>query len=966
MFTKRFIIFFVCLGILASSWSQNIFPTHQQSPIWHIVQWDMTNQDSTYQSIRVNGSIMACGEEWSIAVQYDAQSVVVDTIAYYRVEEDQVYFKSTINCGEEEKLLYDFSLESGEANYFAFYPYQSVVDTAFFEVLFSSDAVFEGDIRAQKLMKFTYDLDGIVQSNNTFWIEGIGDRRHPFHASLCLLEDECMVSLVSCLEVNGDLIYQAPNWNICSPEVPLSRIYVDQNRVGSAQDGASWDSAIRDLQDALAIADPGDSVWVAAGTYFPTKTADRSISFVLEDNIQLFGGFNGSEISLLHRDIYAHPTILSGNIGMLEDSTDNSYHVVECIDCSHHTKMNGLVIEKGQGVDGAIQSSNINNYGGGILLVGNQTSPKLENCIIRKNTAYIGAGLHVEIENNTGNLPSIVNCKFQNNNGIFRAGAIDLFALENPNAQLMLHRDTFLHNISFSDGGGLNLNDLKVFKADSCLFIGNEANTGGAIYFISNLKSVHVDVTNCLFEGNKAINCAGFFFVPNSSSSSIELDSSLFNFNENYFMSNKSGNGNASAIGIAHRNSYNKVKIEKTYFLNNGPHDAIVGRFFSECTADYLISQCTFFNNASNGLGGGGIRLSGDFLSFGTKNVKTDIINSVFAKNGGAISLSTGVDGQFTTLINNCTFFNNGAVTIGKNWGEVFDSTLFNNVQVTNSIFWEEETFIGLGSIFYNGNPYDINVYDYSIDHSYISSNDCETTFGGYLACGDELIFEGYPDFLDTLNNNFQLSSCSPLINQGNNSVIDSLLLNFDLQGTVRILNDTVDIGAYEIEQFHLDIVSEIINASSEMPEEGSIFIEEVIGGTAPYQYEWSNGEEGNSINDLSAGDYQVTITDQTGCSQVFSFIVDFVTTMHESSIEPTFHVFPTIADDQINIELKIHGDYNLSIIDVRGNVIVSKEIWNNNPSEIFEIDISHLKSGFYAVQVLIEDKLYTSKMIKR
>jgi hypothetical protein len=190
--------------------------------------------------------------------------------------------------------------------------------------------------------------------------------------------------------------------------------------------------------------------------------------------------------------------------------------------------------------------------------------------------------------------------------------------------------------------------------------------------------------------------------------------------------------------------------------------------------------------------------------------------------------------------------------------------------------------------------------------------------------------------------------------------------LNFDLQGTVRILNDTVDIGAYEIEQFHLDIVSEIINASSEMPEEGSIFIEEVIGDTAPYQYEWSNGEEGNSINDLSAGDYQVTITDQTGCSQVFSFIVDFVTTMHESSIEPTFHVFPTIADDQINIELKIHGDYNLSIIDVRGNVIVSKEIWNNNPSEIFEIDISHLKSGFYAVQVLIEDKLYTSKMIKR
>lgn len=58
------------------------------------------------------------------------------------------------------------------------------------------------------------------------------------------------------------------------------------------------------------------------------------------------------------------------------------------------------------------------------------------------------------------------------------------------------------------------------------------------------------------------------------------------------------------------------------------------------------------------------------------------------------------------------------------------------------------------------------------------------------------------------------------------------------------------------------------------------------VGGVNPYIYEWSNGEQGAVINDLSAGDYSVTITDAYGCSisasntlnepTLFSFLVDF------------------------------------------------------------------------------------------
>ncbi|MBK7869176.1 MAG: T9SS type A sorting domain-containing protein [Saprospiraceae bacterium] len=40
-----------------------------------------------------------------------------------------------------------------------------------------------------------------------------------------------------------------------------------------------------------------------------------------------------------------------------------------------------------------------------------------------------------------------------------------------------------------------------------------------------------------------------------------------------------------------------------------------------------------------------------------------------------------------------------------------------------------------------------------------------------------------------------------------------------------------------------------------------------VAGGTPPYSYQWSNSQTGSSINDVSGGNYSVTVTDAKGCS---------------------------------------------------------------------------------------------------
>ena len=47
---------------------------------------------------------------------------------------------------------------------------------------------------------------------------------------------------------------------------------------------------------------------------------------------------------------------------------------------------------------------------------------------------------------------------------------------------------------------------------------------------------------------------------------------------------------------------------------------------------------------------------------------------------------------------------------------------------------------------------------------------------------------------------------------------------------------------------------------------DGNVSIVEVINGTPPFTYEWSNGGSEESINDVCAGTYSVTITDNNNC----------------------------------------------------------------------------------------------------
>ncbi len=103
-------------------------------------------------------------------------------------------------------------------------------------------------------------------------------------------------------------------------------------------DGSSWANAWTDLTNALASAQPNSFVLVAEGTYFPSGASggapNRDDSFRLNNGIRLRGGYlglaggPGAFVTPGMRDGDIAATILSGDIGVPGDSSDNCRTVV--------------------------------------------------------------------------------------------------------------------------------------------------------------------------------------------------------------------------------------------------------------------------------------------------------------------------------------------------------------------------------------------------------------------------------------------------------------------------------------------------------------------------------------------------------------------------------------------------------------------------------------------------------------
>ena len=186
-------------------------------------------------------------------------------------------------------------------------------------------------------------------------------------------------------------------YELVCPAGPV--VYVDQSASGSG-DGTSWSDAFTELRDALMIAlcSTVTEIWVAEGIYTPTADTDRTATFRLQDSLAIYGGFDGTETTLGERDWAVNVTTLSGDLGVVDDDSDNSYHVVTASGTNSSAVLDGFVIIKGRANGGGED-----DLGGGIYNSGG--SPTVRNVWIYGHGSVAGGSAMY----NTGANPIIQN-----------------------------------------------------------------------------------------------------------------------------------------------------------------------------------------------------------------------------------------------------------------------------------------------------------------------------------------------------------------------------------------------------------------------------------------------------------------------------------------------------------------------------------------------------------------------------
>jgi len=282
---------------------------------------------------------------------------------------------------------------------------------------------------------------------------------------------------------------------------------------------------------------------------------------LLAENVNLYGGFPDSgNPGLGDRNWETNPTILSGDLGVLGDTSDNSHTVLRISSLQNDSEntIDGFTITQGVadydggGVKISGSSSRLNtinikdcifldNYADseGAAIDVNSVTLFVSNCVFEDNySGYEGAGistsdteLHVTdcvFDSNyadyegaaishfsghfqeSGSILQCINTIFRGNQSGYEGAVVD------ARGDITLFNCLFDGNSAERSGGVLDLFQWGVVTATNCTFVNNVAGTNGSILTISSnidTNEVSAYFRNCIFfenEGNGMIDKGNF------------------------------------------------------------------------------------------------------------------------------------------------------------------------------------------------------------------------------------------------------------------------------------------------------------------------------------------------------------------------------------------------------------------------------------------------------------------------
>ncbi|TGD58411.1 LamG-like jellyroll fold domain-containing protein [Flavobacterium humi] len=397
----------------------------------------------------------------------------------------------------------------------------------------------------------------------------------------------------------------------------LGRIYVNSAASGN-NNGISWAHAYTTLENALAVAQDNEEIWIAGGLYKP-HASDRTIAFTVSDlNLKLYGGFAGNETQLSQRIFGTHETILSGDLLGNDDNilshvnttrNDNSYTVI-------NIQGNNLLLDRltitGGHANGAAAPF---KTGAGITKSSTVTKMTLNNCKLIKNTAEYGGAL-LAVFNNTSSELIISNCEFSENLAL-GGGAIYSYTNNNASATYTVSNSLFKKNQVKDNAAALGY-------------------SGSSLWLraYGTSSTIATNISNCTFADN--------------------LDTGTFSGINNF---------NRATLVIGKRNSVSAnhtATISNCILWNNKAAGGTVARPISGLIDD-IVNPITITNSIDE-TNFTGVTLSGTSLNTsGSNPLFTNAASGDYTLNPGSPAIDTGNNANAigtTDLLNNQRVFN--------------------------------------------------------------------------------------------------------------------------------------------------------------------------------------------------------------------------------------------------------------------------------------------------------------------
>ncbi|MCP4520801.1 MAG: T9SS type A sorting domain-containing protein [Cytophagales bacterium] len=322
---------------------------------------------------------------------------------------------------------------------------------------------------------------------------------------------------------------------------PSTRIYVDAEKSGN---GGSWDKAYSQISQAISVAETGDTILVANGTYDAVN---------INKDIKLWGGYDGSEMDLMQRNPKMNEAIIDGN--------DNAIHVVNVT--SPNVVIDGFTITGGNQPYSAIPEERNGNGlyyertdGGGSLVI--------RNCDIKDNTGFTeGGGFEVRVKGDGVYDLTVENTKIRNNSSRYAPSWI---AVAHDNSELNIK---FANNLVADNFTVDHPNNWTGFKG-----------SGGGLISASDNSNVTTNIVNCTFAGNTyngsrsdagtTALIAASRKTGGTANFNLNIYNSIFYGNESTMPLDFWANGsNEEVNNLIMRNNITEVTIANDYALSN-------------------------------------------------------------------------------------------------------------------------------------------------------------------------------------------------------------------------------------------------------------------------------------------------------------------------------------------------------------------------------------------------------------